>query len=66
MKLNKPFWVWSADGTVLYVKIARETRFLKRIKLVTIAYFFPSDWESPEHCRKSAENFINRISNEQK
>lgn len=61
MKLNEPYWRWSADGTVCYVEYMYETRFLKRIKTKRLAMFFASDWPEPADARGAAEDFIDRI-----
>lgn len=64
MKLNELYWRWSPDGSVVYVEYAYQTRFLKRIKIKSVAMFFCDRWETPNGAKIAAENFIKRAKDE--
>jgi hypothetical protein len=37
--MSKYIWLWSSDGTVLYVKRVYQTRFLKRWRMQQVAWY---------------------------
>ena len=57
MTPNKLFWEWGYDGTVVRVKYAYYTSFLKRLKTKTVAMFFTRDFTDAVAV---AEDYIER------